>query len=81
MKSYVNGECRQDDNTKNFIHSIDELVSLLSQGMTLSAGTIIATGTPSGVGMGFNPQKFLVPGDEVVCEIEGIGKIKNVVRE
>lgn len=81
VKSYVNGECRQDDNTKNFIHSIDELVSLLSQGMTLSAGTIIATGTPSGVGMGFYPQKFLVPGDEVVCEIEGIGKIKNVVRE
>ena len=48
--------------------------------MTLKAGTIISTGTPAGVGMGFVPPKFLSKGDEVVCEIEKIGKITNIVK-
>ena len=52
----------------------------LSSGMTLMPGTIIATGTPSGVGMGFDPPKFLKSGDIVECSIEGIGTLRNVVR-
>ncbi|MEQ2578728.1 fumarylacetoacetate hydrolase family protein [Hominiventricola sp. CLA-AA-H78B] len=57
-------------------HAIEEL----SSGMTLMPGTIIATGTPSGVGMGFDPPKFLKSGDMVECSIEGIGTLCNVVR-
>lgn len=57
-------------------HAIEEL----SSGMTLMPGTIIATGTPSGVGMGFDPPKFLKSGDMVECSIEGIGTLRNVVR-
>lgn len=56
-------------------HAIEEL----SSGMTLMPGTIIATGTPSGVGMGFDPPKFLKSGDMVECSIEGIGTLRNVV--
>ena len=58
-------------------HAIEEL----SSGMTLMPGTIIATGTPSGVGMGFDPPKFLKSGDMVECSIEGIGTLRNVVRQ
>lgn len=79
IKSYVNGELRQNSKTDLFIHDIPYMISELSQGMTLLPGTIISTGTPAGVGMGFVPPKFLVKGDEVVCEIEGIGKITNIV--
>lgn len=79
IRSFVNGELRQNSDTREFIHSIDEVVSELSRGMVVKAGTIIATGTPAGVGMGFKPPKFLKPGDEVVCEIEGIGSLKNIV--
>ena len=57
-----------------------EVISQLSQGMTLQAGTIIAMGTPAGVGMGFEPPKFLKAGDVVTCEIEGIGKLTNEVK-
>lgn len=80
IKSYVNGELRQNSKTDLFIHDIPYMISELSQGMTLKAGTIISTGTPAGVGMGFVPPKFLVAGDVVTCEIEGIGKITNVVK-
>ena len=58
---------------------LDHVISELSQGMTLKAGTIISMGTPSGVGMGFDPPKFLKPGDVVECRIEGIGSLKNPV--
>ena len=57
------------------------MVSELSAGMTLKAGTIIATGTPAGVGMGFDPPRFLKPGDVVECSIEGIGTLVNRVSE
>jgi len=80
VRSYVNGELRQDSNTSQFIHSIDEIVSELSCGMILRSGTIISTGTPAGAGMGFHPPKFLKPGDEVICEIDGIGLLKNTVK-
>lgn len=79
IRSYVNGELRQDSNTEKLIFDIAHVVSELSQGMTLKAGTIIATGTPAGVGMGFVPPRFLKKGDEVICEVEGIGRITNIV--
>ncbi len=79
IRSYVNGELRQDSNTGLLIFGLDHIVSELSQGMTLKAGTIISTGTPAGAGIGFNPPKFLHSGDVVVCEVEGIGKITNPV--
>ncbi len=79
VQSLVNGELRQDSNTELLIFGIDHIVSELSKGMTLKPGTIIATGTPAGVGMGFDPPKFLKPGDVVECRIEGIGSIVNTV--
>lgn len=81
IQSRVNGELRQDSNTELLIFGISHIVSELSQGMTLKPGTIIATGTPSGVGMGFTPPHFLSVGDTVECTIEGIGTISNTVIE
>ena len=75
IRSYVNGELRQNSNTNLLIFDIAHIISELSQGMTLKAGTIIATGTPAGVGMGFEPPNFLKPGDTVTCEIEKIGTL------
>ena len=80
LRTWVNGELRQNSNTKYLLHSISEIIAELSQGMTLLAGTIIATGTPAGVGMGFNPPKFLKSGDIVTCEIEKIGRLTNMVK-
>ena len=77
---HVNGEVRQQSNTRLLIADIPTIISELSQGMTLEPGDIIATGTPAGVGMGFNPPKYLKAGDEVVCTIEGVGSLKNVVK-
>jgi len=79
VRSYVNGELRQNSNSELLITGIAHIIAELSSGMTLKAGTIISTGTPSGVGMGFVPPRFLKIGDVVVCEIEGIGSISNVV--
>lgn len=73
----VNGELRQHSNTELLIHTIPEIISQLSHGFTLKAGSIIATGTPSGVGMGRG--EFLQPGDVVTCAIEGIGALTNTV--
>ena len=61
------------------IHTVTGAISELSQGMTLLPGTIIATGAPSGVSMGFYPPRFLRPGDEVVCEVERIGALRNTI--
>lgn len=79
VQSRVNGELRQNENTGRLLFGVAYIVSELSQGMTLKPGTIIATGTPAGVGMGFNPPKFLKPGDVVECSVEGIGSITNPV--
>lgn len=79
IKSYVNGKLRQNSNTNLLINDIDYILCELTQGITLLPGTIISTGTPAGVGMGFEPPKFLKPGDEVCCEIEGIGKLVNPI--
>jgi len=76
----VNGQLRQSSNTRLLIHGIGEIMEELSAGMTLLPGTIIATGTPAGVGMGFDPPKFLEAGDEVACTIQGIGTLRSTVR-
>ena len=80
IQSRINGELRQNSNTNQFMTTIGMCMEELSAGMTLEAGTIIATGTPAGVGMGFEPPKFLEVGDVVECEIESIGILRNVVK-
>ena len=80
ISSRVNGELRQNSTTDLLITGIADIIEELSSGMTLLPGTIIATGTPAGVGMGFDPPKFLKPGDVVECTIEGIGTLRNTVR-
>lgn len=80
ISARVNGEPRQDSRTDLLITGIAEIIEELSSGMTLLPGTIIATGTPSGVGMGFDPPRFLKSGDVVECEIEKIGILRNAVR-
>ncbi|MBT2640612.1 fumarylacetoacetate hydrolase family protein [Bacillus sp. ISL-41] len=79
IKTAVNGEVRQDSNTENFIFPIEEIIAVLSQGMTLEPGDIIATGTPAGVGKGFKPPRFLKAGDTIEITVEGIGKLRNKV--
>ena len=80
ISSKVNGELRQHSNTSLLMTGIAEIIEELSSGITLVPGTIIATGTPAGVGMGFDPPKFLKSGDVVECTIEGIGTLCNTVR-
>ena len=79
IRASVNGELRQDSTTDLLITGIADIIAELSSGMTLLPGTIIATGTPSGVGMGFDPPNVLKTGDVVECEIEGIGILRNTV--
>ena len=81
ISCHVNGELRQDSNTRLLIADIPTIISELSQGMTLEPGDIIATGTPGGVGMGFQPPKYLKPGDEVICQIEKVGTLRNVIEK
>lgn len=75
----INGELRQSSNTKKLIFNIPYILSDLSKGFTLKAGDIICTGTPSGVGMGFEPIKVLKNGDIIECYIEKIGNLTNRV--
>ncbi|MDD2216786.1 MAG: fumarylacetoacetate hydrolase family protein [Eubacteriales bacterium] len=79
IKSYVNGELRQHGNISDLIFDIPTIISDLSRGYPLRPGDIILTGTPAGVGMGFDPPKFLKSGDEIVCQIQGIGTLINQV--
>lgn len=79
ISSKVNDEVRQNSNTKNLIFDISYIISDLSKGLTLRAGDIILTGTPAGVGIGFNPQRFLKSGDIVECYIEKLGKLINTI--
>jgi 2-keto-4-pentenoate hydratase/2-oxohepta-3-ene-1,7-dioic acid hydratase in catechol pathway len=77
VKCWVNGELRQNSNTKDFIFNIPNMIATVSAGITLYPGDLIATGTPAGVGIGFKPPKYLVNGDVVVVEMGGIGKLEN----
>lgn len=76
----VNGQERQDANTRDLIFDIPTLIATLSAGTTLEAGDIIATGTPAGVGIGLDPPQFLAPGDEVSVTISSIGVLTNTCR-
>jgi len=76
----VNGEPRQSAVLGDMIFGVAETISIISALVPLVRGDIISMGTPAGVGIGFTPPKFLEDGDEVVCTIEGIGELRNVVR-
>jgi 2-keto-4-pentenoate hydratase/2-oxohepta-3-ene-1,7-dioic acid hydratase in catechol pathway len=80
IRSFVNGELRQESETDNLLFSIETILSDLSKNFTLFPGDIILTGTPAGVGMGFTPAKTLNSGDCVACEIEGIGWLHNRIK-
>ncbi|CAM3662700.1 hypothetical protein BOSP111201_19065 [Bordetella sputigena] len=75
----VNGERRQDSNTADLLFKIPDIIAQLSAGMTLEAGDIIATGTPSGVGLGLVPPRYLQKGDVVTARIEGLGVLRNTI--
>ncbi|HWA41927.1 MAG TPA: fumarylacetoacetate hydrolase family protein [Hypericibacter adhaerens] len=81
VRCWVNGELRQNANTRDLIFDVPTLIETLSAGITLLPGDLIATGTPVGVGIGFNPPRYLKPGDRVRVEIGGIGQIENEVQE
>ncbi|HVH18738.1 MAG TPA: fumarylacetoacetate hydrolase family protein [Myxococcota bacterium] len=79
LRTWVSGELRQDSNTKQLIFDCFALVEHLSTAFTLEPGDVISTGTPSGVGVAMKPPKYLVPGDTVRIEIEGLGVLENRV--
>ncbi len=79
LESKVNDEVRQNNSTKNFLFTIEELIVDFSKGCTLEAGDIIITGTPEGVGMGFTPPKYLKVNDTITCTIENVGTISNKI--
>ncbi|MGD6777035.1 fumarylacetoacetate hydrolase family protein [Sutcliffiella horikoshii] len=80
VKTLVNGEVRQFASTEQMIFSIPEIIATISKGMTLEPGDIIATGTPAGVGKGFDPPRFLTGGDLVEVCVEKIGTLRNMVK-
>ena len=79
VSTRVNGQQRQRDTTANLLFSFRYLISYLSTFMTLRRGDIISTGTPTGAGARFDPPKYLLPGDEVEVEVQGVGILKNHV--
>jgi 2-keto-4-pentenoate hydratase/2-oxohepta-3-ene-1,7-dioic acid hydratase in catechol pathway len=81
IRCFVNGELRQDSKIPLLIFDIPTIIATLSEGITLRPGDIIATGTPAGVGIGFDPPKYLKAGDFVRVEIDGIGALENLITE
>jgi 2-keto-4-pentenoate hydratase/2-oxohepta-3-ene-1,7-dioic acid hydratase in catechol pathway len=79
LRLCVNGDLKQDANTRDMVFGVAQLVSAWSQGMSLESGDLLMTGTPSGVGFARKPPEYLQPGDIVEAEIEGIGLLRNVV--
>jgi 2-keto-4-pentenoate hydratase/2-oxohepta-3-ene-1,7-dioic acid hydratase in catechol pathway len=79
LKTWVNGELRQDSNTRDMVFSVAALVSDLSQVMTLEPGDLIYTGTPEGVILGMAEKVWMKPGDEVVCEVAGLGRLSTTL--
>ncbi|OZI43276.1 fumarylacetoacetate hydrolase family protein [Bordetella genomosp. 4] len=80
VRCWVNDELRQDGQTRDLIFDLPTLIETCSRGITLYPGDIIATGTPAGVGMGFNPPRYLKSGDRVRIQIDGIGTLENTFR-
>ena len=81
VETFVNGERRQSGNTSLMTYPVEFLVRWISRMMTLMPGDVIATGTPAGVGIGFNPPRYLKSGDVVRIEIGGIGVLENKIVE
>jgi 2-keto-4-pentenoate hydratase/2-oxohepta-3-ene-1,7-dioic acid hydratase in catechol pathway len=79
LRTWVNDELRQDSTTADLIFGCSALIEYLTSAFPLEPGTVIATGTPAGVGAGFDPPRFLLDGDVVRIEIEGIGELRNPV--
>lgn len=79
VRCWVNGELRQSASTRDLIFDVPTLIATISAGITLEPGDLIATGTPGGVGVGFDPPRFLAPGDLVTIEITGLGRLSNQV--
>lgn len=79
IKCWVNGELRQNSNTSLLIFDIPTIIETISAGMTLQPGDVIATGTPAGVGIGFNPPKWVKAGDQIRIEVQGLGVLENPV--
>lgn len=79
IKLILNGKTMQDSNTDQLIFGVPQLIEFLSETITLEPGDVIATGTPAGVGFARKPPVFLQPGDEMVVEIESVGKLNNPV--
>ena len=79
LRTWVNGELRQDARTSDLVFGIDELIGFISETCTLEPGDLILTGTPDGVGMAMDPPQFLEPGDVVAIEIERLGRIEHPV--
>jgi acylpyruvate hydrolase len=79
LRTWVNGELRQDSRTSDLIFKVPELVAFISETCTLEPGDVILTGTPSGVGMALDPPQFLTSGDTVRIEIERLGSIEHAV--
>ena len=77
LRMRVNGEVRQDATTASMVFTVAQLISVLSAGMTIEPGDLLATGTPEGVGMGRTPPLWLKPGDVVEAEVDGIGTLRN----
>jgi 2-keto-4-pentenoate hydratase/2-oxohepta-3-ene-1,7-dioic acid hydratase in catechol pathway len=80
VSSSVNGEPRQKAPVADLIFDVPELIRVISAGITLLPGDVIATGTPAGVGIGYDPPRFLQPGDVVECAITGLGALRNTIR-
>jgi 2-keto-4-pentenoate hydratase/2-oxohepta-3-ene-1,7-dioic acid hydratase in catechol pathway len=76
----VNDELRQQAKLTELIFDIPTIIATLSAGLTLQPGDVILTGTPAGVGIGFTPPRFLVPGDTVRVEVSGVGALVNTVQ-
>ena len=80
IRAILNGKTMQDSNTREMIFGVATLVAFCSQAFTLEAGDLILTGTPHGVGMGFKPPVYMEDGDEIVIEIDGLGRLENRCR-
>jgi len=79
LRTWVNGELRQDSNTDQLIFGVTELLAFIGATCTPAPGDLVLTGTPSGVGMGMEPPRSLGSGDRVRIEIEGLGAIEHLV--
>jgi 2-keto-4-pentenoate hydratase/2-oxohepta-3-ene-1,7-dioic acid hydratase in catechol pathway len=81
VRCWINGELRQNANTRELIFDVPRIIATISAGITLKPGDLIATGTPPGVGIGFKPPRYLNPGDVMKIEISGIGVLENEMQE